>query len=99
MQRKALGRGLEALIPPVTAVLDAAPPAVRELTVEDISPNPFRPRTRFNDDAIQELAASMKATGILQPMLVRRTTGGDYQLVAGERRLRAARLAGLERVP
>ena len=99
MQRKALGRGLEALIPPVTAVLDGAPPAVRELPVEDIAPNPFQPRTRFSDDAIQELAASIKATGILQPILVRRTAGGDYQLVAGERRLRAARLAGLERVP
>jgi ParB family chromosome partitioning protein len=99
MQRKALGRGLEALIPPVTAVLDGAPPGVRELPVEDIAANPFQPRTRFNDDAIQELAASIKATGILQPILVRRASGGDYQLVAGERRLRAARLAGLERVP
>jgi ParB family transcriptional regulator, chromosome partitioning protein len=99
MHRKALGRGLEALIPPATAVLDGAPPGVRELAVADIAPNPFQPRTRFDDEAIQELAASIKATGILQPILVRRTTEGDYQLVAGERRLRAARLAGLERIP
>ena len=99
MHRKALGRGLEALIPPATAVIDGAPPGVRELAVEDIAPNPFQPRTRFDDEAIQELSASIKATGILQPILVRRTTGGDYQLVAGERRLRAARLAGLERIP
>jgi ParB family chromosome partitioning protein len=99
MHRKALGRGLEALIPPATAVLDGAPAAVRELAVADIAPNPFQPRSRFDDEAIQELAASIKATGILQPILVRRTTGGDYQLVAGERRLRAARVAGLERIP
>ena len=99
MHRKALGRGLEALIPPPTAVLDGAPPGVRELGIADIAPNPFQPRSRFDDEAIQELAASIKATGILQPILVRRTDGGDYQLVAGERRLRAARLAGLERIP
>ena len=101
MHRKALGRGLEALIPPTATVLDGAPsgPGVRELAVDDIAPNPFQPRSRFDDDAIQELAASIKATGILQPILVRRTSAGDYQLVAGERRLRAARLAGLERIP
>ena len=101
MHRKALGRGLEALIPPTATVLDRAPsgPGVRELAVDDIAPNPFQPRSRFDDDAIQELAASIKATGILQPILVRRTSAGDYQLVAGERRLRAARLAGLERIP
>ncbi len=99
MHRKALGRGLEALIPAATAVLDGAPSGVRDLAVADIAPNPFQPRSRFDDDAIQELAASIKATGILQPILVRRTPGGDYQLVAGERRLRAARLAGLERIP
>jgi len=101
MHRKALGRGLEALIPPTATVLGGAPsgPGVRELAVDDIAPNPFQPRSRFDDDAIQELAASIKATGILQPILVRRTSAGDYQLVAGERRLRAARLAGLERIP
>jgi len=99
MHRKALGRGLEALIPAASAVLDGAPSGIREIPVSDIGPNPFQPRSRFDDDAIQELAASIKATGILQPVLVRRTPGGDYQLVAGERRLRAARLAGLERIP
>ena len=99
MHRKALGRGLEALIPAASAVMDGAPSGIREIAVSDIGPNPFQPRSRFDDDAIQELAASIKATGILQPVLVRRTPGGDYQLVAGERRLRAARLAGLERIP
>jgi len=99
MHRKALGRGLEALIPSTTAVLDATPAGVRELTIADIGPNPFQPRSRFDDEAIQELAASIKSTGVLQPVLVRRTTEGGYQLVAGERRLRAARVAGLERIP
>ena len=99
MHRKALGRGLEALIPSTTAVLDTTPAGVRELTIADIGPNPFQPRSRFDDEAIQELAASIKSTGVLQPVLVRRTTEGGYQLVAGERRLRAARVAGLERIP
>jgi len=99
MHRKALGRGLEALIPSTTTVLDATPAGVRELTIADIGPNPFQPRSRFDDEAIQELAASIKSTGVLQPVLVRRTTEGGYQLVAGERRLRAARVAGLERIP
>jgi ParB family chromosome partitioning protein len=68
------------------------------LGVEDIGPNPFQPRTRFDDAALQELAASIKATGVLQPVLVRRQADG-YQLVAGERRLRAAQIAGLEKIP
>jgi len=103
LHRKALGKGLEALIPSsvATSTLDpAAPgsPGVRELPIEEIGPNPFQPRTRFDDDGIQELASSIKATGVLQPVLVRRDPNG-YQLVVGERRLRAARLAGLEHIP
>jgi ParB family chromosome partitioning protein len=69
------------------------------LPVEDIAANPFQPRSRFDDEAIGELAHSIKATGVLQPILVRRMGGDGYQLVAGERRLRAARIAGLERIP
>jgi ParB family chromosome partitioning protein len=71
---------------------------VRELPIDQISANPFQPRQRFDDEAIRELAASIKATGVLQPVLVR-SHGDGYQLVAGERRLRAAGLAGLERIP
>jgi ParB family chromosome partitioning protein len=99
MHRKALGRGLEALIPPVPegGGEDRAG-APRQLPVEDIGPNPFQPRSRFDDAALQELAASIKASGVLQPVLVRRHADG-YQLVAGERRLRAAQLAGLARIP
>jgi ParB family chromosome partitioning protein len=106
MHRKVLGRGLEALIPNVSAVAVDTPATatgtgesdVMQLSVEDVAPNPYQPRTRYDADALTELAASIKATGVLQPVLVRRSASG-YQLVAGERRLRAARQAGLERIP
>ena len=105
MHRKALGRGLEALISPATAATataglpEPAPLGQKAIHIADIEPNPFQPRTRFDDDAIRELAASIKATGILQPVLVRRKAEGSYQLVAGERRLRAAAVAGLVEIP
>ena len=101
MHRKALGRGLEALIPsgPATATLEQRESGLRELPIDDIGPNPYQPRTHFDDEAIQELAVSIKATGMLQPVLVRRSAAGGYELVAGERRLRAARVAGLVGIP
>lgn len=104
MHRKVLGRGLEALIPggPAAATapaLEERPDGLRELAVDDVLPNPFQPRTRFDDDAIQELAASIKVSGVLQPVVVRKGPAGDYQLVAGERRLRASRIAGLQKIP
>jgi ParB family transcriptional regulator, chromosome partitioning protein len=103
MHRKVLGRGLEALIPPAdtSAALPEAPGArAFELPVDEIVANPYQPRTHFDDEAIQELAASIRATGVLQPVLVRRNPGADgYQLVAGERRLRATIIAGLKKIP
>jgi ParB family chromosome partitioning protein len=81
----------------VTAVEVSA--AAHQIRIEEIGPNPFQPRARFDDDAIRELAASLKSTGMLQPVVVRRAPGNGYQLVAGERRLRAAGLAGLTRIP
>ncbi len=102
MHRKALGRGLEALIPGATATVAlerGAAGAPLEIPVDDIGPNPHQPRQRFDDEAIKELASSIKASGILQPILVRRDPTVGYQLVAGERRLRAARVAGLVKVP
>ena len=105
MTRKVLGRGLEALISPSTATetVDGRPAAahagVLELPLSEIAANPFQPRTRFDDDSLKELADSIRATGVLQPILVRRIGPRDYQLVAGERRLRAAHLAGLEKIP
>lgn len=103
MQRKALGRGLEALIPgsAATATLEGKPPSgLREISISEIGPNPYQPRTHFDEEAIRELASSIKATGVLQPVLVRTELAGEgYQLVAGERRLRAAEVAGLDRIP
>lgn len=87
------------------AVVAAPEPAVangehiRSIPVDDIKPNPNQPRTTFNDDTLAELAASIRETGLLQPILVRPTDRDGYELVAGERRLRAAKLAGLKDVP
>jgi ParB family chromosome partitioning protein len=111
MSRKVLGRGLEALISSTTAndaaegrtatATEALPDghAVLDLPISHIGPNPFQPRTRFDDTALKELADSIRASGVLQPVSVRRNGTDDYQLVAGERRLRAAHLAGLTTVP
>jgi ParB family chromosome partitioning protein len=106
-QRKALGKGLAALLPGkafgntsgtavVTATISAPPPTM--LPVDAISPNPMQPRTVFQHDRLEELAASIRANGIIQPLIVRRHEG-QYQLIAGERRWRAAKLAGLKDVP
>ena len=97
MNRKALGKGLEALIP--DAPEEAAGGLVRELSVDEIRRNEDQPRSRFDDGTIEELAASIRRYGIVQPVVVRQLLSGVYQLVAGERRLRAARLAGLEEIP
>ena len=99
MHRKALGRGLEALIPVPATMDELGPSGVQEISIAEVGPNPFQPRTRFDEQALLELTDSIKATGVLQPVLVRRQSGGGYQLVAGERRLKAAGLAGLESIP
>ena len=97
MNRKALGKGLEALIP--DAPDEGVGGLVRALPVNEIRRNKEQPRSRFDDQTIEELAASIRTYGIVQPVVVRQLPTGIYQLVAGERRLRAARLAGLEVVP
>ncbi len=97
MNRKALGKGLEALIP--DAPMEAAGGLVRELRVGEIRRNKEQPRSRFDDETIAELAASIRTYGVIQPVVVRQLPTGVYQLVAGERRLRAARLADLEAAP
>jgi ParB family transcriptional regulator, chromosome partitioning protein len=93
-KRKGLGRGLGALIP------QAPPPKIAERTVsiERIVPSPWQPRARFEDTKLQEMAESIREHGIVEPLVVRPRANG-FELVAGERRLRAARLAGLENVP
>ncbi len=95
-KRQALGKGLGALIPGGD---EAAPQGELVLVAtQEVFPNPEQPRMRFEETALQELAASIREQGVLQPLLVRRVPGG-YELIAGERRLRASRMAGLERVP
>jgi ParB family chromosome partitioning protein len=89
-----LGRGLAALIPQAVA----STPGPVEIAIDRIERNPYQPRAAFEDAALEELAASITAHGILQPILVTETLEG-YRLVAGERRLRAAQMAGLERIP
>jgi len=103
MARKGgLGRGLTALIPQTTADGEdstGGPAALREVPVETIRANPNQPRRSFDEESLEELAASIKELGVLQPLLVRPDDDGNLELIAGERRLRAARRAGLNTVP
>jgi ParB family chromosome partitioning protein len=95
---RGLGRGLDALIP--TASDDAQGAGAESVDVDLIVPNPHQPRVSFSDESLAELATSIREHGVIQPLLVSRAhPDGVYQLIAGERRLRAARLAGLQRVP
>jgi ParB family transcriptional regulator, chromosome partitioning protein len=96
-KRGGLGRGLSALIP--GAVEEGAPGGgLLEVPVQGVVPNPRQPRTHFDEEAIDALAASIREVGVLQPIVVRRAPNG-YELIAGERRLRAARKAGLATIP
>ncbi len=89
-----LGRGLDALIPRATSASDTP-----EIAIDRIARNPHQPRNRFDDDEIAELATSIALHGVLQPIVVRAAADGGYELIAGERRLRAARIAGLSHIP
>ncbi len=93
-----LGRGLEALIPGANAVTQADGGAI-SVAVGDISPNPLQPRMRMNPAELEELSASIREHGIIQPLIVTDAGDGRYELIAGERRWRAAQLAGLQAVP
>src|SRR5512143_3177642 len=90
-KRGGLGRGLSALIPGAPEAGEA-PTGLLEAPLNAVGPNPRQPRTRFDDEAISALAASIREVGILQPLVVRRSGDGRYELITGERRLRAARL-------
>ncbi|MBO3750291.1 ParB/RepB/Spo0J family partition protein [Streptosporangiaceae bacterium NEAU-GS5] len=114
-QRRGLGRGLGALIPtgPVVDPSATLPPAFeggdglrpvvgayfQEIALTAISPNPRQPREVFDEDRLEELAASIKEVGLLQPVVVRSTGAGHFELIMGERRWRASQLAGLEQIP
>jgi ParB family chromosome partitioning protein len=106
---KALGKGLHSLLPTrPTVPVNTTPSSeskpildgdVRHLPIEQITPNPNQPRRDFDQAALLELTQSIEREGIIQPIIVRRTAPGDYQIIAGERRWRAAKLAGLQQVP
>lgn len=113
-KKKALGRGLSALLSDsrtddklevdiqpqtTTASKTVATGAIAEIPVDQIEVNPFQPRTHFDEAALQELAESIKVHGIIQPITVRRLSGDQYQLISGERRFQASRLAGLKSIP
>ncbi|MFM9098853.1 MAG: ParB/RepB/Spo0J family partition protein [Actinomycetota bacterium] len=100
-KRGGLGRNLDSLIPtPIRAAGIETPVAGRlEVDINSIRPNPKQPRTVFDDESLTELAASIKEIGILQPPVVRKVSENQYELIMGERRLRAAKLAGLTSIP
>lgn len=97
-KRNALGRGLDSLIS-IDEVRTDGSTAISEIDIDRISPNPEQPRFSFDAESLDELAASIAEIGVIQPLSLRKTDAGDYQLIAGERRWRAARMAGLRSVP
>lgn len=100
-RRPVLGRGLSALIPDAgpTSTTEAPPRTAPEIPIEEIQPSTEQPRTVFDDAAIEELAASIRENGVIQPVIVRQTGPHQYVLIAGERRWRAAGRAGLKKLP
>ena len=97
-KRGGLGTNLDALIPTSLTVGGNEVAQQNEVSIDSISPNPKQPRTVFNEEAMAELVASIKEIGILQPPVVRQTSPGRYELIMGERRFRAAKLAGLRSI-
>jgi ParB family chromosome partitioning protein len=111
-KKKALGRGLSALLSdsptderlevddmPVSTAAAKPAAGIAEIAIEEIEVNPFQPRTHFDQEALQELAESIKVHGIIQPITVRKLTTNQYQLISGERRFQASKLAGLKAIP
>ena len=98
MKRNALGKGLDSLIS-VDSIQTEGSSAINEIAVSQITPNPTQPRQNFDEDALEELAASVRELGIIQPLTLRSMGDNAYQIISGERRYRAALLAGLNTVP
>ena len=97
-RKPALGKGLSALIPDAPDTL-ATPRTALEVDIDLLTPNDYQPRTHLDDERLQDLARSIQANGIIQPIVVRRSDDGRYHIIAGERRWRAAQAAGLHKVP
>ena len=98
-ESRRLGRGLEALLGPISREESAASGGLKELPIGAITPNPFQPRRNFDEVQLKELADSIAASGLLQPVVVRARPEGRYELIAGERRWRAAQRLGWSRIP
>lgn len=98
IRRNALGRGLDALIS-ISDVDPGGSSAIREIAIDNIVPNPDQPRRDFDEESLEELASSIRELGIVQPLTLRLSDDGTHQIIAGERRWRAARIAGLASVP
>lgn len=102
IKRRGLGRGLDALLgTDIRLTSEEAAPGTNlaEVAIDDIHPGQYQPRRNIRDEGLEELAASIKAQGVMQPIVVRHRATGGYEIIAGERRWRAARLAGLEGIP
>jgi ParB family chromosome partitioning protein len=98
-RRSGLGKGLGALIPQDIAAGGDGHPAVREVPISQIEPNPFQPRQHFDEESLAGLTASIRELGVLQPVLVREAAPDRFELIAGERRWRASKRAGLQYMP
>ena len=108
LQNKGLGRGLGSLLPSsgevaqksiVEQASHSPLTSIKEIELKDILPNPYQPRTEFDNQKIEELAASIKAMGVIQPITVKKLSVGKYQIISGERRFRASTLAGIKTIP
>ena len=100
MKQKGLGRGLDAIFGTEKISVKATPMNhMDEIAIGDIIPNPTQPRTQFDDEALQELAASIRQLGVIQPITVKRSEDGKYIIISGERRWRASQIVGLETLP
>lgn len=98
MKKSALGRGLGALIDDAD-ILKEQISGVADVEISKIEANPYQPRTTFDEEKLEELAASIREIGLIQPITLRKTDGEKFQIITGERRFRAAQLAGLTRIP
>ncbi|MDH6313966.1 ParB family chromosome partitioning protein [Parabacteroides sp. PFB2-10] len=98
VKRSALGRGLDALIT-MDDLKTGGSSSISEIELSKIQPNPNQPRSVFEEDALEELATSIRSLGVIQPITLKETDSGKYMIISGERRYRASLLAGLERIP